>query len=103
MRSGTRVKVIPFQNLFLSTVRKIQFAISAVLVCKLRSSWANSMVGIFLKSAYQNYPVYQFPCFYHLSELVREIQGQERILEYFVREIWNFVESQGNLRIVREI
>ena len=36
---------------------------------------------------------------------VREIQGQGKsqgILE-FVREIWNFVESQGNSRKVREI
>ena len=32
---------------------------------------------------------------------VKEIQGQG-ILE-LVREIWNFVESQGNLRKVREI
>ena len=32
---------------------------------------------------------------------VREIQGHG-ILE-FVKEIWNFVESQGNLRKVREI
>ena len=32
---------------------------------------------------------------------VREIQGQG--ISELVREIWNFVESQGNLRKVREI
>ena len=35
--------------------------------------------------------------------LVRERSGKSQGILEFVREIWNFVESQGNLRKVREI